>query len=458
MLLTLEHVLRGVAEGTLVHPVDPSLPFARATNDSRLVGRGDLFVVLRGERDGHQFIADAFRRGASGVLAERAVGLEGWLPPEDRPHFAYIVVPETLPALQRLGNYWLRQHEVDVIGVTGSVGKTTTKELVGAVLSQRFPVLKSAKNYNNEIGLPLSLLLLRPDHRRAVLEMGMYAVGEIAALCRIAPPKIGVITNVGPTHLERLGTIDRIVQAKSELVAALPANGVAVLNGDDDRVRQMTNCTSSAVLYYGLGDDCDVRATDLRGLGLQGIEFTVEYCGKRFAASCPAPGKHNVYACLAAVAVGLVEGLTWDEIGRGLAAGGEHGRLIAVAGRNGSLILDDTYNASPVSMKAALDLLAELSGNHIAVLGGMVELGDYSEAGHREVGAYAAKKVDRLIVVGDQGRWIGLQAQASGLKDVTFVATKDEVDLPLGAHDRVLVKASRLMAMEQVVERLRATS
>lgn len=453
-MLSLDDVLRGVGNGQLAYPVDPAVIFRDVTNDSRQVGEGDLFIALRGERDGHEFIPDAFRRGARGALAERSGDLT-WLPVEERERFAYIVVGDSLRGLQNLATYWLRQHTVDVVAITGSVGKTTTKELVAAVLGQRWAVLKNERNLNNEIGLPLTVLRLQPEHRRAVLEMGMYALGEIATLCRIAPPRIGVVTNVGPTHLERLGSIERIAEAKSELVAALPRDGHAVLNGDDPLVAAMAGLGPATALRYGRGPNCDLRATGVTSHGLRGISITIEYRGATLRAASPMPGKHSMYACLAAAAVGLVEGLSWPEIEAGLAAGAQFARISALPGREGATIIDDTYNASPASVIAALELLAELPGRHIAILGDMFELGGYEEEGHREVGRHAANWVDKLIVVGERARWIGEEAQAAGLRDVTFAASKAEIAPELQPGDHVLVKGSRGMYMEEVVARLR---
>jgi UDP-N-acetylmuramoyl-tripeptide--D-alanyl-D-alanine ligase len=293
-MLTLADVWAGVSDRPLPSHIPGDLAFHAVVHDSRQVTSGDLFVALRGEtHDGHDFIAEALRRGAGGVLAARLTELAGeyWtvdarqgrgnqriskstnqqIPP------VVIMVDDTLAALQRLAGYWRGKFAVEVIGVTGSVGKTTTKEVIAAVLGQRFRVLKNEKNLNNEIGLPLSLLQLGPEHQKAVLEMGMYARGEIRLLCQIARPRLGVITNVGPTHLERLGTIEAIAQAKAELVESLPPDGFAILNGDDSHVRQMATRTPATVFIYGQEHNFDLWADEVSSHGLEGLSLRLHY-------------------------------------------------------------------------------------------------------------------------------------------------------------------------------------
>jgi UDP-N-acetylmuramoyl-tripeptide--D-alanyl-D-alanine ligase len=429
-------------------------------------------VALPGEKkDGHEFVAQAFAQGAIAALVHRPVEAgdvaviraDESSPAEIAQLPVAIQVEETLRGLQRLAAFWREKFTARVIGVTGSVGKSTTKELIAAVLSTRLKTLKNAGNLNNEIGLPLTLLKLDDSYERVVLEMGMYDVGEIALLCDIARPQVGVVTNVGPTHLERLGTIERIVQAKTELVQALPLDGVAILNADDPLVAPMAGQTRARILTYGLTPTADLSAEEVTSAGLEGIRFAFRYQGERIEARLPLLGRHNVYTALRAAAVGLVEGLSWTEIVAGLEVlpSAAQLRLTPVPGPNGSTLLDDTYNASPASTLAALNLLAELEGGRkIALLGDMLELGSYEEEGHRQVGRRAAGVVDALIVIGSRAGWIAAEARRCGLEPARILAV--ETHQAAVAHlaeflrpgDWVLLKGSRSLRLDEVVAAL----
>jgi UDP-N-acetylmuramoyl-tripeptide--D-alanyl-D-alanine ligase len=435
----------------LVAPSVGPLRFRSAAVDSRKVRRGDLFVALRGERaDGHDFLPDAARRGAGAAIVER---------PVEHPLPQY-VVPDALAALQSLARQRRdARTKLKVIGITGSVGKTTTKELTASVLATRYPLLKNEGNLNSEIGLPLVLLELTQQHRRAVLEMGMWAPGEIRLLCELAKPEVGVVTNVGPSHMERLGSIEAIAKAKAELVEALPATGVAVLNADDARVVAMAERTDANVITYGVEAEADVRAEEIDSRGLAGVHFTLAHGSERVAVYSRLPGRAMVHNALAAAAVAVVDGLELDDIAAALSAAQVPARLAAHKGRCGSLVIDDTYNASPASMRAALDLLGEVPGRKFAVLGDMRELGDAEAEGHRDVGTYAAGIADAIFAVGELGRTIGEAAVAAGHANVRIVEDKAEVApaiLPqLGPGDVVLLKASRALELETVLEELR---
>jgi UDP-N-acetylmuramoyl-tripeptide--D-alanyl-D-alanine ligase len=426
--------------------------FSGVAIDSRQVQPGDLFIALPGEhRHGREFIPDAISRGAAGVIAEKQ--------PRDLPHdVCFFQVDNTLAALQRLAAYWRGKYRVKVVGITGSVGKTTCKELTAAVLSSGYQVLKSEANLNTEIGLPLALLQLRPEHERVVLEMGMYGLGDVRLLCQMARPQIGVVTNVGPVHLERLGTLEAIAQAKAELVESLPVDGWAVLNGDDPLVAAMAERTSARVALFGESPQCSVRGTVLSTSGLEGISFRLTCDDESVDVSAPLPGRHNLYNALAAATVGLADGLSLQEVAAALAAADVLLRLRVLSGPQGSTILDDTYNASPASMLAALDLLDELPGRHLALLGDMLELGTFEEEGHCLVGERAAQNTDILYTVGERGRIIGEAAQAAGHQDVRFLASKEAaaaaIRETLSEGDHLLVKASRAMALETVIEEL----
>jgi UDP-N-acetylmuramoyl-tripeptide--D-alanyl-D-alanine ligase len=451
----------------------PPIRFSKAVIDSRLAEEGSLFIALKGENtDGHLFIQEAFDRGAIAALVEKVPDLPcqtfdlrvkpvRW--PEERIKLPVcLLVPETLKALQEAAAFWRRQHMVKVIGVTGSVGKTTTKELIASVLSRGFRTLKSYGNYNNEIGLPLTLLHLGPEHERVVLEMGMYALGEIALLAEIALPAIGVVTCVEPVHLERLGTIEKIAQAKAELVEALPPDGIAVLNYDDERVRAMKDKTKARVFYYGLDPQADLWADDIQSEGLAGVRFRFHYGREVIHARIPLLGRHSVHTALAAAAVGLVEGLSWGEIMAGLKDTSAQVRLMAVKGIRDSTILDDTYNASPPSTLAALSVLGELPGRRIAVLGDMLELGSYEEEGHRKVGRKAVEVASILITVGPRARIIAQEALSCGMppdKVHSFESREEAAAFLLEIlepGDVVLVKGSRAMRMEEIVKAIMA--
>ena len=433
--------------------------------DSRQATPGSLFVALQGERqDGHDYVLDALRRGAVAALVSRPVAgcqavwpVRGALPAE-APAAVCLQVPDVLRALQELSGAWrARFPDCRIVGVTGSVGKTSTKEAIATVLAHRYRVLRSEGNLNNEIGLPLTLLRLEPGVQRAVLEMGMYARGEIARLVELARPAVGVVTNVGPVHLERLGSLEAIAQAKAELPTGLPEEGTLVLNGDDPRVAAMARQTPArTVLTYGVGEGCQVRATEVVSHGLDGLEARLDYQGQARRLRLPWLGRHNVYAALAAAAVGLAEGLTWDEIAGSLAAAGTLGRLTVRRGASGATILDDSYNASPASTLADLDLLAELSGRRLAVLGDMLELGSYEKEGHRQVGRRAAEVLDLLVTVGPRARWIAEEARRR--RPTLAVRTWEDREPAaawlrgeLRAGDCVLVKGSRGMALENLV-------
>ncbi len=450
--------------------------FTGVTVDSRRPLAGGLFVALPGERhDGHDFVAEALAGGCRGALvrSDRMGQLAGLAArvyrlqegrwevsgPADAP--VLVIVPDTLRGLQQLAGRWrTRFSAATVIGITGSVGKSSTKELTAALLSRHLPTLRNPKSYNNEIGLPLTLLEVRPEHRAVVLEMGTYGPGEITFLTDLARPHVGVVINVSHSHLERMGSLETIAQAKSELPAALPPDGLAVLNGDEPLIRRMAAVTRARVLYYGLEKGCDLRAENVRTQGLEGISFDLWAEGERRHLRCCLLGRRSVYNALAAVAVARHLGVGWEAIQEGLLDRSARLRLLPLVGVGGATLLDDTYNASPVSCRAALDLLAKVPGNKIAVLGDMLELGSFEEEGHRLVGEWAAGVVQELFLLGERARWIGQAAVAHGLPPacVHLAASHEEIVQALrdrlGPEDVVLVKGSRAMEMERVLQAL----
>lgn len=468
-MLTLADIVEGL---TGVRPLPLERRPTEVVVDSRLASQDGVFIALRGERaDGHDYVGDALQRGAAMALVARPVEVPASVvdltvsPPALPEAWALPVllrVPDPLDALQRLAAFWRCRHSPRVIGVTGSVGKTTTKELIADVLSRRYRTLRSEKSYNNEIGLPLTLLRLTPDTERVVLEMGMYDVGDIAHLAEIALPHMGVVTIIGPVHLERAKTMERIIQAKTELVQALPPApaGVAILNADDPNVLGMRAATKARIFTYGLSPEADLRADRVEGLGLEGVRFRLHYLGETLHVRIPLLGRHSVHTALRAAAVGLLEGLTWQEILEGMSAPSSQLRLVAVPGPAGSTILDDTYNASPPSMLAALNLLDDLDGRKIAVLGDMLELGSQEREGHEKVGLRAMEVVDVLITVGPRGRIIGETALRWGMPaDQVHILEDNRAAIRLleglvRPGDVILVKGSRSMQMEEIVNAL----
>jgi UDP-N-acetylmuramoyl-tripeptide--D-alanyl-D-alanine ligase len=454
-------------------PAGAEQPVAGATHDSRMASSGMLFVALKGEHsDGHDYVTAAFANGAAVAFVDRempafaSLDLRAGKKPAafTASYPLCIIVDDVLPALQQAAAFWRRKLKLRVIGVTGSVGKTTTKELAAEVLSQRYRTFKSSGNFNNEIGLPLSVLSLTEEHERAVLEMGFYVIGEIALLADIALPEVGVITNIGTVHAERAGSQEAIYEGKSELVRALPKDGIAILNIDDPLVKKMAQVTPGKVFYYGLDPAADLWADNIEGLGLDGVRFHLHHGTETLNVRIPLIGRHSVHTALRAAAVGLVEGLDWGQILAGLRMGNPQLRLVAVQGRNGSLLLDDTYNASPESTVAALNLLSELEGRKVAVLGDMLELGQYEVQGHQMVGNLAAKVADVLVTVGERARTIAVTAAAAGL-DGKLISQFDTSEQALGylqtslvKGDVVLVKGSRAIKMETIVPALEQRS
>lgn len=482
-MLRLDEVLPGVQEevNRRIHALPPALmqvAFSEAVIDSRLATSECLFVALRGERvDGHEFLADAAARGARGALVRRSKvssltlerpyvvidpvtgeGLERATPDT----MLLIAVDDPQAALNRLAAYHRGMYNPVVIGITGSVGKTSTKEVTAGVLQRSFRTLKSPRSYNSEATLPIVLLKLTADHQVAVLEMGMYGPGEIAHLAALARPRLGIVTNVGPSHLERMGSIEAIQRAKSELPQALPEDGFAILNIDDPRVRAMAEVTRARPFFYGLDPAADLWADAIESRGLQGVSFRVHYQGDGLHLTLPLLGRHSVHTALAAASAGLLLGMEWEAIIAGLRSEGAQLRLLAVPGINQTTLIDDTYNASPASMQAALNLLAELDGRRIAILGDMLELGSIEEEAHRMVGARAAEVAQILIAVGQRARWIANEAQQAGLPaDQVYAVDDNDAAAHLARNllapgDFVLIKGSRGMFMETIVAQLQA--
>jgi UDP-N-acetylmuramoyl-tripeptide--D-alanyl-D-alanine ligase len=423
--------------------------------DSRSLGVGEAFFAIRGHRlDGHEFLGEAAARGAACVVVHA-------LPDEPPANVPLVLVDDTTRALGRLGAWHRRRFTLPVVGVTGSNGKTTTKELAAAVLATRWNVLKPAGSFNNQWGLPLTLLRLGPEHEALVVELGTNQPGEIAALAALAAPTVGVVTTVAAVHTEFLGSLDGVREEKAALVRALPADGCAVLNADDPRVAGMARDTAARVLTYGRAAGADVRAADEPREEAGGLRFTLEAAGRRAPVTLALAGRHNAGNALAAAAAGVALGLDLDAIAAGLAAARPvYGRC--VWRRAGEVrVLDDTYNANPVSLRAALDTLAagRGPGRLVVVLGDMLELGAITEDAHREAGRLvAALPADELIGFGRHAALAVEAARAAGLGEArhasTFEDTVAHLLKRLAPGDTVLVKGSRGMRTERIVDAL----
>ncbi|MGN0276400.1 MAG: UDP-N-acetylmuramoyl-tripeptide--D-alanyl-D-alanine ligase [Hominisplanchenecus sp.] len=443
----------GIFHGTLE---EQAYVVESITTDSRQAEKGCLFVAIPGERvDGHDFIPSVFEKGALAVISEREL---------ENPAGPYIQVESSLEAVKGIAAYYREQLNIKVVGITGSVGKTSTKEVIASVLAQKYNVLKTLGNFNNELGLPLTVFRLRDEHQVAVLEMGISHFGEMHRLAKIARPDICVITNIGQCHLEFLKDRDGVLRAKTEIFDFIKEDGSIVLNGDDDKLAQIQEAKGIRPIFFGTESGRSVYADHIENLGLKGVQCRIHVDDKSVSVLIPIPGHHMVMNALAAAAVGHQLGLTMEEIKAGIE------QLEAVSGRfhiieNGRLqIIDDCYNANPVSMKASLDVLCDAKGRRVAILGDMGELGENEAQLHAEVGAHASgNHIDLLICTGTVSSHMAEAAVADGgCGEVLQVPTLDALltCLPslIEPDDTVLVKASHFMHFEKVVEKLEKLS
>lgn len=461
--MTLTNIARA-CNGRLIYPAEDSrketehAEAAGVVVDSRKAGENFIFVATKGERvDGHRFIPDVFAKGALGVVCEKE--------PESLPG-PCIVVEDSFEALKQIGEFYRQQLPVKVVGITGSVGKTSTKEFVAAVLSMKYKVHKTLGNYNNEVGVPLTVLSMPEDTEVAVLEMGINHFGEMHNLSRIARPDICIMTNIGQCHLEFLGSREGILKAKSEMFDFMKEDGSVCINGDDDMLASIKEVKGKKPVTFGLSEQCRVYATDIKGKGLFGSEAMIHGNGESFAVQIPLPGEHMVYNALAAAAAGQLLGMTPEEIRDGIAA------VESVSGRShivklpDKVLIDDCYNSNPVSMEAAIDLLLQADGRRVAVMGDMFELGEQEKEMHARVGKYAAEKgVECIICAGKLARCIyeGAREAAGERKDgpaAEIFYFEDRESLLEGINqilkpgDTILIKASHGMGFEKVVEQL----
>lgn len=421
--------------------------FHGANFDTRRLQPGELFAAITGVRDGHDFAADAISGGAAAVLASKPLAAE----------IPAIYVKDTVTALQAIAAAYRRSLPLKSVGITGSVGKTTTKEMIAAVLETTYRTEKTAANFNNGLGLPVTVLGLRPDCEAAVLEMGMNHFGELSILTQIAQPDIAVITNVGTAHIENLGSREGILHAKLELLEGLRPGGTVIFNGDDDMLRSVRK--KHHAKCFGISPDCDVRAEDIC-ISDGGVRFTAAAGELRFPVELPVVGMHNVSNALAAIAVGLELNVPVAGIQAGLAGFHNTGMRQKVYSLRGMTVIEDCYNAGPESMRAALQVLKDTKadGRRIAILGGMLELGDHAPLAHFEVGREAAQCADLLFAYGAHAEQYIRGAEEAGLPAQlypTHEALAEALRRTTKPGDVLLVKGSRGMRMERVLELLR---
>lgn len=420
--------------------------------DSRKIEPGGVFIATKGEKvDGHTFIPSVIDKGAIGIVCEREI---------ENCTVPYILVEDSFKALKDIAEFYRKQLSIKVVGITGSVGKTSTKEFIASVLSVKYKVLKTQGNFNNEVGLPLTVLSIRSEHEIAVLEMGISDFGEMHRLSKIARPDVCVMTNIGQCHLENLGTREGILKAKSEIFDFMNPEGYVFVNGDDDLLGKMTKKGVRRPVHFGLDSANEIYASDVMSKGLFGSEAVIHANLSVFPVKIPLPGAHMILNALAAAGVGMQFGLTTQEIKQGIAD------VESVSGRSNVLslpdytLIDDCYNANPASMRAAIDLLSTALGRKVAILGDMFELGEREEQLHGEIGAYAAERgIDVLICTGKLSEKMYQQALKTKEKELYYFETRDDMmkELPriLRKGDTILVKASHGMQFEKVVAQIK---
>lgn len=426
------------------------------STDTRKINEGCLFIPLIGERfNGHDYINKAFDEGAAAVLTQQdhAGG----------KNRCSIRVSDTLKALRDIAAYYRKKFSIPFVGITGSVGKTSTKDMIASVVGARFKVLKTEGNLNNEIGVPLTVFNLDKCHEAAVLEMGMSGAGEISRLTAIIKPDVAVITNIGMSHIEKLGSRQNILKAKLEILEALNPDGLVILNGDDAMLAGMKDLLKFRTVFYGMDEGVDYRACNINSHGESGTDFDITLSGSEYNIHIPVPGVHNVHNALAAVAVGCELGIPMEDIVKGIADFSPSKMRMDIISFNGMKIINDVYNASPSSMEAAINVLGEIGSKNrkLAVLGDMLELGEWAEKAHFDVGKYAsAAGIDEIIAVGENARFFaeGALSAGHGEQQVKYFRNNAEAMNYLQnsskSGDVILVKGSRGMKMEEIVKGL----
>lgn len=417
--------------------------------DSRKAEQGSLFVAIKGERvDGNDYIAAAFEKGATACICDKDVTVTA--------SGALIKVADSALALGKIANRYKMKYNVPTVAVTGSVGKTTTKDMIAAVMSKMGDCLKTEGNFNNELGMPLTIFGLEKHHKSAVLEMGMSAFGEIAYLADIARPDVAVITNIGMSHIENLGSREGILKAKMEICDFFGRDNLLIINADNDMLKTVKKDKEYEILTYGLESEADYTACDIEDYGIKGSAFMAITPKGRFSVKLAVAGVHNVYNALAAIAVGEHFGISEADIVDALGGFVLTAMRLTVEKHGGVTLINDCYNASPDSIRASLDVLKSEKGRRVAVLGDVLELGEFAETAHRDIGRMCAGKADLLITAGENARFIAEGARESGVPEVIYRTTTEEAAALAGElvknGDTVLVKASRGMHFEKVCE------
>lgn len=435
---------------------NPNKVFEGITTDSRKVTKDNLFIPLVGEKfDGHDYIEQCFNSGATVCLTQKTI-------PETVDCTA-VFVKDTAKALRDLATWHRNKYNIPVVGITGSVGKTSTKDMIACVLAKKYEVLKTQGNFNNEIGLPLTLMNLEEKHEAAVIEMGMSGFGEISRLTAVAQPNIAVITNIGVSHIEKLGSRQGILKAKLEILEGLQPGGLVVLNGDDPLLREQRGKLGFDTVFYGMDTSLDYCAENYQSMGEEGTSFTISITGTAYRVRIPVPGVHNVYNALAAIAVGVKMNIPMEIIIQGISEYSPGNMRQNIITYKGIKIINDAYNASPQSMQAAINVLEELSAKSrgIAVLGDMLEMGDMEKELHYSVGSFIKdRKIDFLITVGYASKNITQAVLDSGnnsIKICHFENNNDAlnyIESIVNQGDYILIKGSRGMKMEQIAEGL----
>lgn len=455
--MTLENIAQACGGTYIGSDEQRSVEIKGAVTDSRQVEEGYLFIPIKGARvDGHDFIVKVLAQGAAAVLSEKELA--------DCPK-PYILVKSSEQALKDIAEFYREQLTIPIIGITGSVGKTSTKEMIASVLSQKFLVLKTAGNFNNEIGLPLTILRIREKHEAAVVEMGISDFGEMHRLAKMAKPDICVMTNIGICHLEKLKTRDGILKAKSEIFDFLKPSAHIVLNGGDDKLEGIGTVKGVAPVFYAIEGEqqkveVQIQASEVENLGLKGMKARIHTTQGEIGVQIPIPGKHNIYNAMAATGVGQALGLTLEEIKAGIETVETIGGRTNLLDINGMVVIDDCYNANPVSMRASIDVLKNGLGRTVAVLGDMGELGENEKQLHYEVGQFAAEhKIDVLFCAGTLSAEMARGGREYGISQVFYFKTREEMQPELLKYlkegDTVLIKASHFMDYPQIVEAIK---
>lgn len=458
--MTIQEIARAVSAQILTIDDTATImqrEIAHISQDSRTVDENTLFLAIKGERlDGHDFIPQCMAAGVAACLSEKAITpVSGTV---------ILVVENVRVALLALAKHYRNQFDIPFVGITGSVGKTTTKDMVSSVLAQKYNVLATQGNYNNDIGMPLTLFRLEEEHEVAVIEMGMNHLGEIHDLSEVLQPDIGLISNIGVAHIEHLGTRTGILQAKCEMFDNMTDEGVAILNVDNDMLVTLDGKLSQKIRWFGMDEKRDVYADQLELIGMEATKCNIHTEIGRVEVIIPIPGVHMVSNALSGAAIALELGLSLAEIKAGIESFvPTKNRMNVIRLEKGMTILNDVYNANPVSMKASLDILKNAEGRKVAILGFMGELGEYAPEMHREVGAYAAKVgVDFLCFVGACGEYMKEGAEEGGLSNVLLYETQEdfwrEGMTQIEDTDTILVKGSRSMALEKTVDKLQGVN